>query len=80
MTGYLPASHRKDSEMEVRVVISQLLGSVWEWRGGSFRGHVIRSEPFSRRGVGENKAIHLKGQQSLRIYNFPQLFQSHPLS
>lgn len=63
--------------MEVWVVMSQLLGSFWEWRGGSFRGHVIPSEPFSsRRGVGENKAIHLKGQQfSLEYRIFHNYFR-----
>lgn len=65
--------------MEVWVVMSQLLGSFWEWRGGSFRGHVIPSEPFSsRRGVGENKAIHLKGQQFLWNIEFSTTISESP--
>lgn len=60
-------------------MMSQLLGSFWEWRGGSFRGHVIPSEPFSsRRGVGENKAIHLKGQQFLWNIEFSTTISESP--
>lgn len=44
LLGYLPASHRMDSEMEVWK-LSQLLGPIWEWWQGIHESQFPQSPP-----------------------------------
>lgn len=87
--GYLPGSHKTDSEMEVWNM-SQLLGPIWEWWEGSFMGHTISPEPSSPRRAGSKVgSSSLEGATfSLWRIGFPQMLQNplqwsqrcHPLS